>query len=56
MVLMGIPEARRERLFAVLTEQMQLDRPGHGILFCVPMTAIGGLRAMSMLMGDQEGK
>ncbi len=55
VVLMGIPEALRERLLAVVTERMQLDQPGDGILFCVPMTAIGGLRAMGMLMGDKEG-
>lgn len=54
IVFSVLPQARTPRAMHKLKKTLQIDNPGHGIAFTIPISSIGGQRALSMLGANIE--
>lgn len=52
IVLAAVPAAGRGRLLRALSTDLKLKKHGSGILFTLPMSAVGGKATLEILRGD----
>lgn len=54
MIMTVTPRRRVSRLFRGFVEEMGIRLPGRGIALGLPLTAVGGQTALSLLLGERQ--
>ena len=51
VVLVCIPQSVRDGFIKEVTQRLELEKPGHGILLCVPLSSVATRETLALLSG-----
>lgn len=54
IVLAGVLRSTKRTLLRALSKDLKLHKQGHGIVFTLPMSSVGGRRTFDILRGDER--